>query len=98
MHSMEGPIFNDVYNASRDPGSFLYSKLGPVPGFSGGGRVFCYTGECIPGTSLCNPLCLHLTLSNTDAGKHSVGPLWPRDGPGEAFQDTPYKSRTVLQF
>ena len=39
-----GPIFNDVYNASRDPGSFLHVKLGPVPGFSGWVGVFCYTG------------------------------------------------------
>ena len=31
-----GPIFNDVYNESRDPRSFLHAKLGPVPGFSGG--------------------------------------------------------------
>ena len=38
------PIFNNVYNVSRDPGSFSHTKLGPVPGFSGGVRVFYYTG------------------------------------------------------
>ena len=39
------PKFNDVYNVSRDPGSFLHVKLGPVPEFSWGIRVFCYTGD-----------------------------------------------------
>ena len=33
-----GPIFNNVYNASRDHGPFLHVKLGLVPGFSGGGH------------------------------------------------------------
>ena len=33
-----GPIFNDVYNVSRDPGSFLHIKLGQVPGSSGGSK------------------------------------------------------------
>ena len=46
------------------------------------------------GTSLCNLLCLHPALANIDAGGHSVGLLWLRDGLGEAFQDTPHEGRT----
>ena len=46
------------------------------------------------GTSLCNLLCLHQALANIGAGRHSVGLWWLRDGPGEAFQDTPHGGRT----
>ena len=42
MHSMEGPIFNDGYNASRDSRSVLHGKLGPVPGFSGGQSILLH--------------------------------------------------------
>ena len=40
-----GPTFNTCLSAGRDPGSVLYGKLGPVPRFSGGVKVFCYTGR-----------------------------------------------------
>ena len=43
--AQRGPILNDVYNVSRDSGSFLHVKLGLVPGFSGGVRVSCYTSD-----------------------------------------------------
>ena len=42
--AQRGPPFNACLSAGRDPGSVLYGKLGPVPGFSGGVKVFCYTG------------------------------------------------------
>ena len=35
--AQRGPTFNTCLSAGRDPGSVLYGKLGPVPGFSGGG-------------------------------------------------------------
>ena len=44
------------------------------------------TSECIPGTSWCNLQYLHPALANTSAGRHSVGLLWLRDGPGETFK------------
>lgn len=43
-----GPIFNEEYGAERDPGSVLHGNLGPVPRFSGGVRVFCYTSRSGP--------------------------------------------------
>ena len=43
------------------------------------------TGRYILGTSLCNLQCLHPALANTGAGGHSVGLLWLRGDPGEAF-------------
>ena len=51
------------------------------------------TGECFPGTSWCSLQYLHPALANTSAGGHSVRLLWLRDGPGEAFQDTPHGGR-----
>ena len=44
-HSAQrGPTFNGCLSAGMDPGSILHVNLGPVPGFSGGVKVFCYTG------------------------------------------------------
>ena len=39
-----GPTFNACLSAGKDPGSILHVNLRPVPGFSGGVKVFCYTG------------------------------------------------------
>ena len=39
-----GPTFNTCLSAGTDPGSILHVNLRPVPGFSGGVKVFCYTG------------------------------------------------------
>ena len=38
------PTFNACLGAGTDPGSILHVNLRPVPGFSGGVKVFCYTG------------------------------------------------------
>ena len=43
--SMKGPTFNACLSAGMDPGSILHVNLWPVPGFSGGVKVFCYTGS-----------------------------------------------------
>ena len=40
-----GPTFNTCLSAGTDPGSILHINLRPVPGFSGGVKVFCYTGN-----------------------------------------------------
>ena len=40
-----GPTFNACLSAGMDPGSILHVNLQPVPGFSGGIKVFCYTGS-----------------------------------------------------
>ena len=39
-----GPTFNACLSAGTDPGSILHINLRPVPRFSGGVKVFCYTG------------------------------------------------------
>ena len=39
-----GPTFNTCLSAGMDPRSILHVNLWPVPGFSGGVKVFCYTG------------------------------------------------------
>ena len=42
-----GPTFNACLSAGMDPGSILHVNLQPVPGFSGGVKVFCYTGQTL---------------------------------------------------
>ena len=51
------------------------------------------TSEYILGTSLCNLQCLHPARANISAGGCSIGLLWLRGDPGEAFQDTPDAGR-----
>ena len=45
-HSAQrGPTFNTCLSAGKDPGFILHINLRLVPGFSGGVKVFCYTGR-----------------------------------------------------
>ena len=43
-----GPTFNGCLSAGTDPRSILHIILWLVPGFSGGVKVFCYTGPGVP--------------------------------------------------
>ena len=51
----------------------------------------------IPGIFVCRPVCLYPGQTNTDADRHSVGPLWLKGDHSEASPYTPHGGRMELQ-